>query len=65
MEHYSREADGLCVNLRKPCVQVTAVDTVVVSITTVIIVIIDVVAFFAVLSVGSSVGTVMLLQSLL
>ncbi len=22
VEHYSRDADGLCVNLRKPCVQV-------------------------------------------
>ena len=22
MEHYTRDADGLCVNLRKPCVQV-------------------------------------------
>lgn len=23
VEHYSRDADGLCVNLRKPCIQVT------------------------------------------
>jgi fyn-related kinase len=23
VEHYSKDADGLCVNLRKPCVQVS------------------------------------------
>lgn len=23
VEHYSRDADGLCVNLRKPCTQVS------------------------------------------
>lgn len=24
VEHYSKDADGLCVNLRKPCIQVRA-----------------------------------------
>lgn len=24
VEHYSKDADGLCVNLRKPCIQVSA-----------------------------------------
>ena len=26
VEHYSKDADGLCVNLRKPCVQVSCRD---------------------------------------
>lgn len=25
VEHYSKDADGLCVNLRKPCVQVSII----------------------------------------
>lgn len=29
VEHYSRDADGLCVNLRKPCVQVRCLRVVV------------------------------------
>lgn len=26
VDHYSRDADGLCVNLRKPCIQVTSLN---------------------------------------
>lgn len=25
VEHYSKDADGLCVNLRKPCIQVSSI----------------------------------------
>ena len=33
VEHYSRDADGLCVNLRKACVQVLKSDLFVMSVT--------------------------------
>lgn len=28
VEHYSKDADGLCVNLRKPCIQVSTIQVI-------------------------------------